>query len=133
MESIPQIGLKMEKDPGKILEKINLPVKLREVMGSNISELARYQDRKMKKEQQIQKKEKVKRMLYEQYKEKKLKEMNVEEREELKEKEERRRLERLKEKEKLREEQRPVNYKMDESGRILDSQGNILNLKTQQL
>ena len=98
-------------------------------MGNSIGELQKYKEKMKRKEEHQRKKEELRRKLYAEYKAKKLKEMDTEQREEYQEAERDKQAVREQRRKDDEEQKKKVNYEMDEKGRIVDKDGKIMNLK----
>ena len=110
---------------------MQLPKKFKEAIGDTIYDLQQYKHKLQKKQKHEEKKKKIKQMIYQRHKEKKESQISEAERQELDKQKEVRRQERIKQEQIIKDSMKPVNYKMDEKGRMLDEEGNIVNIKQQ--
>lgn len=98
-------------------------------MGNSIGELQKYQEKMKRKEEHQRKKEEMRRKLYAEYKAKKLREMDSEQREDYQEAERDKQLLRDRKRKDHLEQNKKVDFQMDEKGRIIDKEGKVMNLK----
>ena len=136
MNSIPNLPLKMYSNPSQIIDKLSLPDKYKAALGDSIYSLQQYQQRQHKKQAYENKKKKIKELVIERHRQKKNSQLTHQEQKEKERERESRRQQRkqqsiLEQQKEQKERREAIYYKMDEKGRMLDGDNNIVNIKQQ--